>query len=76
MYKVIAENASYDKRNIKPQLSSLKLVSLPDIVVPYGGPIMAGGSVIRCDALEQKIRAKLPSLLIKVRVNIDYYYYY
>ncbi|KAK2140974.1 hypothetical protein LSH36_1193g00011 [Paralvinella palmiformis] len=69
VYKVIAENASYDKRNIKPQLSSLKLVSLPDIVVPYGGPIMAGGSVIRCDALEQKIRAKLPSLLIKMHFS-------
>ena len=27
---------------------------------------MAGGAMIRCDALEQKIRAKLPSLIIKV----------
>ena len=63
---MVAENAVFDQRNAIPQLTSLKLVSHPDIVVPFGGPIMAGGELIRSDALEHKIRAKLPSLLIKV----------
>ncbi len=66
MYKVIAESASHDQRLVRPQLSSVKVVSNPDITVPFGGPLMAGGGLVKCDALEQKIRAKLPSLIIKV----------